>query len=117
MWLAKMIGRNSASEPILAAKTGDSRLIGDYEYGSIPFCAPYGIYSFPADGMDMAVFRMGEGDVCAGAVAPLPSTLKKGELLITNEGGAFIRLCGDGSISLNGVTITKEGILIQKGAK
>lgn len=111
MWLAKNTAdRNkesvdysgNAPAKTICAKNGEQFAVGACEYRSLPYCAPYGIYSKPAQGEDLMILSAQSGEVCLGVVCPEEESLFPGEILLRSSGGASIRLCNDGTILLNG---------------
>ena len=76
--------------------------VGACEYRRLPHCAPYGIYTRPAQGEDLMILSAQSGEVCLGVVSQQQEELLPGEILLKSSGGASIRLCNDGTILLNG---------------
>lgn len=111
MWLAKNAATKrkegtdySGSAPArsICAKSGEQFAVGACEYRTLPYCAPYGIYTRPAQGEDLMILSAQNGEVCLGVVSEQQEELLPGEILLKSSGGASIRLCNDGTILLNG---------------
>ncbi len=115
MWISKQIVKENA-EP--AAQTGKSTLNnnGSVEAVStgvnrdLKLISPYG-YSFSLPpGTDLLLMKA-DGSQLGIGVPAHTSELKTGEIKITAKSGAFIHLREDGSISLNGLMINKNGVI------
>ncbi len=111
MWLAKNTSGKrkesteySGNAPVssICARSGEHFAVGACEYRRLPYCAPYGIYTRPAQGEDLMILSAQSGDVCLGVVSQPQEELLPGEILLKSSGGASIRLCNDGTILLNG---------------
>lgn len=115
MWIAKYpAGKKrqpadySGSTPaqVICARSGEEFTVGACEHRTLPYCAPYGIYTKPPKGEDMLILSAQSGEVCLGVVSSGDSLLKEsllpGEVMLCSAGGASIRLCNDGRILLNG---------------
>lgn len=111
MWLAKNTGIRQGREPApraVCAKMGEKYAVGDFEYRVLPHCAPYGIYTKPLKGEDVAVMSVQNADLCMGVVteqSKLPDLLP-GEILLRSSGGASIKLCANGQVLINGKAVT-----------
>lgn len=72
---------------------------------------PYGITARPVAGEEGVMLRMdGERCVWLGQIQDV-SDLKEGEIRLRAKGGAEIKLCANGEILLNGLRITKDGVM------
>lgn len=115
MWISKQIVKEN-SEP--AAQTGKSTLNnkGSVEAVSsgvnrdLKLISPYG-YSFSLpSGTDLLLMKA-DGSQLGIGVPSSADILKTGEIKIHTKSGAFIHLREDGSISLNGLIINKNGVI------
>lgn len=79
----------------------------------IPVYAPYGFVSVPPKSTDVLLIPCKNGTVCAGVKVD-GSELKDGEVMIFSMSGAKIKLCRNGSVQVNGVTITSDGTVYAK---
>lgn len=111
MWLAKnTAGKRkesteySGNAPLssICARSGEHFAVCACEYRKLPHCAPYGIYTRPAQGEDLMILSAQSGEVCLGVVSQQQEEILPGEILLKSSGGASIRLCNDGTILLNG---------------
>lgn len=115
MWISKQMVRESA-EP--AAQTGKSTLNnnGSVEAVStgvnrdLTLISPYGYnFSLPS-GSDLLLMKA-DGSQLGIGVPAAAYELKTGEIKITAKSGAYIHLRDDGTISLNGLSISKNGVI------
>ncbi len=86
-------------------------VVGDSEITGALVFAPRGIAYRPCAGDHLLLMPVAGADTCLGALTSTAG-LAPGELQLSSSGGATIRLCQNGDIKLNGVTITKEGQII-----
>lgn len=94
----------SANGTVEAASTGVER--------NVAFYAPYG-YSFCVPKGERLLLTQGGGEqVCIGVESD-SANVECGEIKITSLSGAYIYLKNDGSIELNGLTVSKEGKIIE----
>ena len=101
---APTVAQVSASSPHVIGAVGET------QHQGVPVFAPRGVFSLPQEG-DNALLLSADGtQVCVGILQGKEDVLP-GELLLYSSGGAVILLKEDGSISLNGLVITKEGTL------
>ena len=73
--------------------------------------APRGISYRPMPGDHLLLLPAGGADLCVGSLSQTAGLLP-GELRLTSGGGAVIHLRANGDISLNGVTITRNGQIL-----
>ena len=75
MWLAKNTSGKrkesteySGNAPVssICARSGEHFAVGACEYRRLPHCAPYGIYTRPAQGEDLMILSAQSGEVCLG---------------------------------------------------
>lgn len=68
----------------------------------------------PSEGDRLLLLRAGGEQVIAGVIAEGGAGLRPGEVELRSTGGAVLRLCADGTIKLNGLTISKDGEIVGK---
>lgn len=124
LWMAKnMATQTKGKRNTQGAKTDCAKMkglypVGAFEYRTLPNCSAYGIYAKPPEGTELVVMSTERGDVCLGAVTMDLKNLEvgirpaAGEVLIRSEGGAYVKLCANGSIILNGMVIGKNGQIV-----
>ena len=78
-----------------------------------PRFGPYGYAARPPEGEQALLLPLGEGWICQGCLEG-ESSLQPGEIRLRSLGGAEILLQNSGEISLNGLIITKDGVLLPK---
>ena len=93
------------------SEPGNFGAVGSAEHRGIPVFAPKGISYAPSEGDNLLILPVDGTDTCIGTLV-YSAGLPAGELRLTSVGGAEIRLKNDGSITLNGLTITKEGAVL-----
>lgn len=76
--------------------------------------SPRGIAYSPCEGDNLLLITADGTDVCAGVLNSAQG-LMPGELRLASAGGAVIHLKNNGDLLLNGITITKDGRLLEKG--
>lgn len=109
-----MFARRAAPVSLIGRVTlaqGGVSVLAGAEYRAVPLILPYGFVGVPPEGVDVALMTVGGVTGCAGVIAPAGDT-PPGEVCLRSQGGAEIRLCNDGSIRLNGVTITRDGAVV-----
>ncbi len=115
MWLSKRL-KEEQSRPATAADLGVTTIggarAGVYARGEVrdlPVCAPGGMVWQPRSGDAVVVLKGGPGgeERCILGVQRQsdPEELADGEVYLYTDGGASIRLCGDGSVIINGRVI------------
>ena len=118
MWISKQIIKEKAQPPtqcgeltmnvdgsIEATSTGVERSINVY--------APFGYSASVPSGTRLLLSQGGGEQVCLGVKSDA-SVLNIGEIKISSPCGGYIYLKSDGSVEINGATITKEGKLIER---
>lgn len=118
MWISKQIIKEQTEPPtqcgeltmnidgsIEATSTGVERSISVY--------APFGYNASVPSGTQLLLSQGGGEQVCLGVKSDA-SELKMGEIKISSSFGGYIYLKNDGSVEINGATITKEGKLIER---
>jgi phage gp45-like len=115
MWISKQIVKNE-DEPI--SQTGKSTLNSDGSVEvvstgvnrDVKMYAPFGYsYSLPT-GINV-LLTQGDGTQTGIGVELDSKNLKSGEIKITSSSGAYIYLKQDGSVVINGLAISKEGVI------
>lgn len=87
---------------------GSYGAVSSAEHRGVPIFAPRGIAYAPCEGDNLLMVDTDGADACVGVLSAAEG-LNGGELSLSSAGGASIRLCNNGDIVLNGVTITKSG--------
>ncbi len=82
----------------------------------VPVFAPRGISYRPREGDRLLLVRADGADVCAGCLSA-QDAVAEGELALYSAGGARIHLKSDGNVTINGLTITKEGRILSPGGE
>lgn len=82
--------------------------VSSAERRGIPVFAPRGIAYVPCESDNLLMVEADGADVCAGVLSAADG-LGGGELKLSSAGGAYVKLCNNGDIELNGVVITKTG--------
>lgn len=115
MWLNQQLNQNSGAELPLTGKVtrvenGRVDVSSFTKLADVPCAAGFGLRGTPSVGDTALIVPANGGYYCIGMEqdAPLP----EGETALVSSGGAEIRLCADGSIRLNGLVITRDGVLI-----
>ncbi len=136
MWLSKILNENNNESPAVEGiSTGNSNggtcASAEYSAFGIPAFSPYGYTAAIPAGQELLLINSAAGTVCAGcreggnignsensniSAAKNSDTaaagLAPGEISITSLGGACITLKNDGSVVINGLTITKDGEIL-----
>ncbi len=133
MWLSKILNENKTESPAVEGiSTGNSAdgtcASAEYSAFGIPAFSPYGYTAAIPAGEELLLINSAAGTVCAGcreggaagntnsnnaaANDTAAAGLAPGEISITSLGGASITLKNDGSVIINGLTITKDGVLL-----
>lgn len=94
----------------VTSATNTLQLAGHTAWQNLRIAAPDGMFSIPPTGKELLLLPLADGEmVVCGSLAQAPADLSPGELLLQNASGASIRLKTDGSISLNGLIIDRNG--------
>lgn len=116
MWISRQIIKQEHSLPIECGKV-TMNVDGKIEASStgvernVGFYSPYGYAYCVPKGETLLLTQGGGEQVCIGVESD-SSAVECGEIKITAQSGAYIYLKNDGSIVLNGLTISKEGKII-----
>lgn len=86
------------------------------EQRGLPVFAPRGMAYRPCEGDNLLLVPAGGANVCAGVLCAAEE-LEAGEVRLASASGAVIHLRQDGSIVLNGVTITCDGQILPPGGQ
>jgi len=93
------------------ANTSGFGVVGASQIASPLTFAPRGIAYMPGVGDNILLMPIDGHDVCAGTMTS-GAGLRPGELRLFSGGGASILLAANGDIVLNGVVITRNGIIV-----
>lgn len=85
-------------------------------FRSVPVFAPYGMCGVPPEGETALFLPLDGGAACVGVLCG-GQGLAAGEAALYSAGGARLVLKNNGDIVLNGLTVTRDGQVIQKGAR
>ena len=85
----------------------------DSERRGVPLFAPRGFRYRPCEGDSLLMLSGDSADICAGVLCR-PDGLAPGETELCGPNGSSILMRRNGDITLNGVTITKQGQIIPK---
>lgn len=115
MWLQQQLSQLTPGETpflgkIVEAAGGKVGISAHIRLADIPCVHPPGLFSMPRVGDDALILPVGGGYLCAAVLPQANST--EGEISLTAPGGASLHLCADGSVVINGVTITKAGEIL-----
>lgn len=119
MWFPQTGG---APAPCAAAVTqsggGYLSASGEADFRGVPLFQPFGVCGVPCEGSEVLLLPLEGGAVCAGALCPPEAAagLAQGELRLYARGGASIVLKNTGDVVINGLTVTKNGTILEKGA-
>lgn len=115
MWISKQISKDNSFPVLQIGKSavnssGGTDAVSTVSQRNIEFYSPYG-YRFLLP-QNMNVLLAGEAGKQYGiGVLNGNSAMKPGEIKITAESGACIYLKADGSVEINGLKITKDGVI------
>ncbi|MFV0402140.1 MAG: hypothetical protein ACK5LX_16170 [Oscillospiraceae bacterium] len=114
MQLFQTKGKNTAGACVAQVSFSEGEAFGaawDRERRGIPMFSPRGISYRPCEGDSLLLQQVEGSDVCLG-VLTRSEGMEPGELLLYSSGGAAVALRNDGSVRINGLTITREGQII-----
>lgn len=112
MWLAKKINQQNSYSKVMSGNMVDYEVVGDFGEDHPSYVFPYGIDSIPLNNEELILLDTATGRACAGVVKT-PKDICPGEIKLYSSGGAFIKLTKEGTVVINGVTITKDGTIIK----
>ena len=114
MWLSKAFKstRSVAAEKGTVAISGSSTLntSSTIQSASVQSYAPYGYSAFAPAGEEILIINSADGGVGAGVIMG-DDALDEGEISIRSGGGACVRLKKDGTVEINGVVFTSDGVI------
>lgn len=108
MWLSQKLanqkGTNGSEMASTTATNGGMISASAYsgEYRDIPVFSNFGYFSKPTDNTSALVIPFEDTGACVGFLPTEQPSLSLGEILIKAPSGAFIKLCADGTVSING---------------
>lgn len=114
MWISKNIAGMGYES--LAERGSVTLSSNEFEAGStctqrsIDTFAPYGYQSKAPVGQQVMILPSSDGQAVIGSLCSYKD-LDSGEIRIISKGGATILLKNDGTIQLNSLTISKEGVV------
>ena len=114
MWLSqKVAGEQNTSVPEMASTTACekgfiSASAYSGEYRDIPVFSGFGYNAKPADNTSALVIPFEDTGACVGFLPAEQKELKMGEIMIKAPSGAFIKLCADGTVSINGTIFNNK---------
>lgn len=104
---------NAQAVRVIDAKEGKVTVQGDttlqdprYLYGGCRY--------IPSEGDRLLLLNAGGEQVIAGVIDEGGAGLRPGEVELRSTGGAVLRLCADGTIKLNGLTVSQNGEIVGK---
>lgn len=118
MWISKQVARQSASPTVERGKitlTSDGGNVEAAATGverNVKVYSPYG-YAFRAPKGENILLTQGGGEPAVIGLESSCSGLADGEIKISAQSGAYIRLKSDGTAEINGLIISKEGKIIE----
>lgn len=117
MWMNRAINQSDQPEPLHFAEvtqvTGRTiNTISHIQTLNTSIVSPTGIISLPKVGQEVFIVPTISGEyICLGGIST-DTTILDGELKLFSTGGASIHLKLNGDIVLNGLTITKDGAIV-----
>lgn len=107
---------NPAPQPTVAQVSFSSDrgfgAVSSSESRGIPIFAPRGVAYRPCEGDRMIIMNIDGSQACIGSLC-VTDGLDSGEISISSAGGAKILLKNSGEVVINGLTITKDGQIIE----
>lgn len=116
MYLSRKMNTRFKPNPASAAlvsNTGRGKFgaVSSSEQQNVPIFAPYGVSYLPNDKDQLLLVNVSGTEVCVGTLSDY-SNLHPGELKLQSQGGAVIHLKTNGDVVINGLTITRDGVII-----
>lgn len=114
MWISRKIAGDT--DVRIAEKGRVTMSSNDFEAGatvmqrSVENYAPYGYCSKAPVGEQVMILPSSDGQAVIGSLCDC-ANINSGEIKITSMGGAQIVLKNDGTIMLNSMVISKEGVI------
>ncbi len=118
MWISRQIGtpkQNSAAETgtVTLNSNGKVEAVSTGVQRDINVFSPFG-YSFSVpEGEEMLLIEK-SGEQAALGIAVKNKKLLSGEIKIESSSGAYIYLKNDGSVIINGLEISRDGVINDK---
>lgn len=119
MWITRQFVQNerqsvATTAQVTLAKPESVCTTGSSAQSVATVYVPFGIESLPPVGAQVLLIESEDGTACIGTACDT-RRIEQGELRLFSKGGASIVLKNNGDIKLNGVTITKQGQIIETG--
>lgn len=115
MWISRQLAEPDYEPETQNGKStlgydGETEIVSTAVNRNVALYAPFGYsFSLPA-GCDVLLTRR-DGTQAGIGISMKNEGLKTGEIKITAQSGASIYLKSDGSVVINGLTITKNGVI------
>lgn len=115
MWLSRTFSKNThtdAAETGIISIGGNSVLktVSTMQNEAVQNYAPYGYSAFAPDGEEILLIN-GSGGAASCGTKMKDEGLMEGEVSLKSGGGAEIRLKNNGDVEINGIIITKKGVI------
>jgi len=108
MWLNELGAKpqtNSAQSGLVTlSENGQLGVAGCLESRTPPVFSPYGYFAVPSEGETALLVEL-DGGYCVAGFLSRAGNLNPGELELRSPSGAFVRLCADGTATINGYRI------------
>ena len=118
MWINELNRKQTVTPAqsgiVTLSEDGQFGVAGCMESRSAPLFAPYGYFAVPKEGETALLIEMEGGYSVAGFLSRA-GNLAPGELELRVPSGAFLRLCTDGTLQLNGYRIANAPTSGQEG--
>lgn len=88
--------------------------IHDFEERNISLISPKGYYYLPSQGEKISLLSTPSSTLAIGELVPDNLPISKGEILIRNDFGAYIKLLANGSVEINSLIISPSGDISKK---
>lgn len=117
MWLGKKFSAEESIKPAESASitacngTLLSASGSCSEYRDMPVFSCYGITSKPVETTQALVIPFEDSGACVGFLSSSDESLNSGEIQIKAPSGAYIKLCSNGTIIINGVVFNQNGTM------
>lgn len=118
MWITERMRPGAPQSPntqavsVTGVEEGRVTAQGDTTRRDLRYLTSGGCRYLPREGEKLLLLRAGGEQVIAGVIAEGGGTLQPGEVELRSAGGAVLLLCADGTIKLNGLTISPDGEII-----
>ncbi|MBQ4100212.1 MAG: hypothetical protein IJC83_01555 [Oscillospiraceae bacterium] len=114
MWLSqKITGQSgSVSSEVASTTATNNGLISASSYSGehrdIPIFSEFGYSAKPTDNTSALVIPFEDTGACVGFLSADYENLLQGEILIKAPSGAFIKLCSNGTVNINGTIFEQK---------